>query len=106
MVRKIIILQDLKNHLSEHFGDEVIQVILFGSQARNEEHKGSDFDILVILKSKYDWRLKEKILDLCYDINLKYDIFIDVHLLADEEINELRGIQPIFQNAILYGIRA
>ena len=106
MDHKLTILQDLKNHLSQYFRDEILQVILFGSQARDSGSPGSDYDVLVILKSKHDWKIKERMMDLCYDIDLKYDIFIDVHLLAQEELNELRGKQPIFLNAIQNGIRA
>jgi uncharacterized protein len=106
MDHTLIILQDLKNHLSQHFKDEILQVILFGSQAINTGSNGSDYDVLVILKSKHDWITKERIIDLCYDIDLKYSIFIDVHLLAQEELIELRGKQPIFLNAIQNGIRA
>ncbi len=106
MNKKETILRDLKNHLCQHFSDEILEVILFGSQAVNKENAGSDFDVLVILKSKYDWKIKEMIIDLCYDINLKYDIIIDVHILAKEEMNELRGKQPVYLNAIQKGIRA
>jgi len=106
MDEKKIIIRDLKNHLSQHFRDEIIQVILFGSQAINQENPESDYDVLVILKSKPDWRVKERIIDLCYDIDLKYDIFIDVHLLSEDELMELRGKQPVFLNAIQNGIRA
>lgn len=106
MNKKENILRDLKNHLCQHFSDEILEVILFGSQAVNKENAGSDFDVLVILKSKYDWKIKEMIIDLCYDINLKYDIIIDVHILAKEEMNELRGKQPVYLNAIQKGIRA
>jgi len=102
----MVIIQDLKNHLAQYFGDEIVQVILFGSQARKTERSESDYDVLIIVKSKLNWKIKEKIIDLCYDIDLKYDIIIDLHILAEEEINELRGKQPIFHNAIETGIRA
>jgi len=103
---KLIILQDLKSHLTQYFRDEILQVILFGSQAKNLSTPGSDYDVLIILRSKHDWKTKERILDLCYDIDLKYDIFIDLHLLSQDELSELRGRQPIFLNAFQNGIRA
>ena len=106
MNKKIRILQDLKKHLSQYFGEEILQVILFGSQAKGTDHSGSDYDVLVIVKSKNNWEIKNKIIDLCYDIDLKYGIIIDLHILAEGEINELRGRQPIYFNAIETGIRA
>ena len=35
MSNKIIILQDLKNQLKDFFGDDLINIYLFGSQAKN-----------------------------------------------------------------------
>ena len=105
MDKKLIVLQDLKKHLSHHFGNEVVNVILFGSQATGKEHPDSDYDVLILLKSRYDWQTKGKIIDLCYDIDLKHDIIIDPHMLAEEEVNTLRGRQPIFMNAMQNGIK-
>ena len=106
MNNKIRILQDLKKHLIQYSGDEILQVILFGSQAKGTDKSDSDYDVLVIVKSRNNWKIKNKIIDLCYDIDLKYGIIIDLHILAEAEINELRGKQPIFLNAIETGIRA
>lgn len=105
MDKKLTILRDIKDNLSHHFGNELINVILFGSQAKNKEHPYSDYDILIILKTKYNWKVKDKVMDLCYDIDLKYDIIIDPHIIAEDELNTLRGKQPIYSNAMQYGIK-
>jgi len=105
MNKKISILKDLKIQLSRIPEAELQNLYLFGSQARNSESVDSDFDILILLKYKHDWKTKGKILDACYDIDLKYDILIDPHILAVEELNSLRGRQPIFINAISNGIK-
>ena len=44
--------------------------------------------------------MKNTILDICYDIDLKYDIIIDAHLLSTQELESKRGKQPIFVNAL------
>jgi len=105
MSTKIIILQDLKNQLSNYFGNDLINIYLFGSQAKNIETDDSDYDILILMKSKKDWKTKDKVIDICYDIDLKHDILIDPHILAEEELTSIRGKQPIFINAMLNGIR-
>ena len=46
------------------------------------------------------------ILDLCYDINLKYNILIDAHILSKKEIKSIRGKQSIFVNALKAVIHA
>jgi predicted nucleotidyltransferase len=106
MVPPLNIIRDLKSHLITHLGDIIKDVILFGSRSTGLAQPCSDFDILIILKTEPDWKLEKSISDWCYDIDLKYDIFTDVHLLSVSEIKSLRGKQPVFRNAILKGIYA
>ncbi len=100
------ILTELKNLLYKKLGDDLTDVILFGSQAYGGAHKNSDYDFLVILKEKPDWLLKRKISEYCYELDLKYEIFVDIHILGEEELQTLRGKQPIFQTALEKGIYA
>lgn len=106
MIDKHKILTDLKIHFRQNYGDSIKDVILFGSQARGDSNKDSDYDILVILKQDYTHQDERKIINLCYDIDLKYDIIIDVHILSTKELKSLRGKQPIFINALRNGIYA
>ncbi len=105
-IQNEIILSELKSHLIKNYGDSVKDVILFGSQARGDSKKFSDYDVLIILKNDYSGKDENKILDLCYDIDLKHDILLDVHIISDKELKTIRGKQPIFINAIKSGIYA
>jgi predicted nucleotidyltransferase len=100
------ILSDLKNHLITNFGNSIKDVILFGSQARGDSKEYSDFDVLILLDKEYSGKDENRILDLCYDIDLKYNILIDAHILSIKELNTIRGRQPVFVNAIKSGIHA
>jgi predicted nucleotidyltransferase len=106
MSTSIQIIKDLKHHLQKNIGDNVHDIILFGSRASESNKVDSDYDILIVLKEKPDWKLKRKISDYCYDIDLKYGIITDTHILASSEINSLRGKQPVYQDAIQNGIYA
>ena len=106
MNRKQKILSNLKSHLNKHLDGDVKDVILFGSQARGTNSKDSDYDILLILKREINSKDENKILDLCYDIDLQYNILIDVHILSNSKLDSARGKQPIFYNAINSGIYA
>jgi predicted nucleotidyltransferase len=72
--KKRSILRDLKRSLVENLETNIIDVILFGSQLSKNSHPDSDFDILIILKDNPDWKLEREISDICYDIELKYEI--------------------------------
>jgi len=100
----IKILKELKRHLITNVGSEIDSVILFGSQSDNSSNIDSDYDILIVLNKKADRILKRRISDYCYDIELKYEILIDAHIISKNELNTIRGKQPIFQNAIKKGI--
>lgn len=106
MIDKRLILIDLKNRLEEHYSDLVKNVVLFGSQATNEATDFSDYDVLILLNQDYTHQDENRILDICYEVDLKYDILIDAHLLSIKELNSKRGKQPIFVNALKDGIYA
>jgi len=103
---KRIILIDLKRKLEEQYSDSIKNVVLFGSQANNNANEYSDYDILILLNQDYNKNDENKILDICYDIDLKYDIIIDAHLLSTKELETKRGKQPIYVNALKNGIYA
>lgn len=105
-VENKIILAELKNHLIQNYGNSVKDVILFGSQALGNPEKFSDYDILIVLKHAYTGQDENKILDLCYEIDLRFDILLDVHIISDKELTAIRGKQPIFTNAVKSGIYA
>ena len=58
----------------------------------------SDYDVLVILGNDYSGKDENKILDLCYDIDLKYDILLDVHIISSKELKRLNNIIEKFLN--------
>ena len=104
--KNILILGELKKLLIDRFGEDLVHVILFGSQINGRSHQYSDYDILIILKDNFDWKVKREISDICTDIDIKHDLIIDFHVLSVEELNSLRGRQPIFQNALSNGVYA
>jgi predicted nucleotidyltransferase len=102
---KIKILKDLKNDLSIHLKDNLKDVVLFGSQLTDNKPE-SDYDILIVVKHKDNWKLERLISDICYEIDLKYNIITDTHVLSETEFDAPRGKQPIFINALNQGYHA
>jgi uncharacterized protein len=98
------ILKELKELLSQKFGDIVEQVILYGSRAHGAAREYSDYDILIILNTDYDWRKENEILKICNDVNLKYDILIDLKIISRYELLTIKGKQPFIQEAIETGL--
>lgn len=106
MADKLTILKELKSCLQKGYKDSVKDIILFGSQAYGDPTENSDYDVLIVLTKDYTARDENKIYDLCYDIDLKYNIIIDAHLISEKELGTIKGKQPIFTKAIKLGIYA
>ncbi|MCD4745188.1 MAG: nucleotidyltransferase domain-containing protein [Bacteroidales bacterium] len=102
-----LIIKELKDLLIENFRNTISDVVLFGSQHKGTATKDSDVDVIIVLKKEYDWKMKRKINDLCYEIDLKYDIFLDTQIISLNELkNSIRGKHPIFFNALKEGYYA
>lgn len=49
------ILERFKQHCQQQYGQRLVKLVLFGSQARGDFSPGSDIDVLVVLKPLLDW---------------------------------------------------
>ncbi len=107
MTDKTKILGDLKFRLIKRLGDDLHDLILFGSYAHSSEKEHSDFDILIILNTPVHWKLKSQIRDICYDVSLDNDIFIDSKIVSRHDL-EMKswGKHPLFTDAIKNGVHA
>ncbi len=102
-----IILKELKEILVAHFGADIKDVILFGSRTTGKAHEGSDYDVLIILNHDYNWKYQDKITSVLYEMELKYDIFIDTKVASVYELkNTIKGIEPIYVDAVREGMYA
>ena len=105
-MNNLTIIRDLKGYLQKGYDDPVKNIILFGSQVDGNSNDNSDYDILIILDKDYNPHDENRIYDLCYDIDLKYDIVIDVHLISQRELDTIKGKQPIYIKALKSGLYA
>jgi predicted nucleotidyltransferase len=102
-----ILAQEIKQHLNIHLDGNVSDIVFFGSQIKGNSKPDSDYDVLIVLKSNYNRKIKRLINDLCYDFDLKYDIFLDTQIISENELKVgLRGKHPIFKTALKEGLHA
>lgn len=100
------LLIEIKQKLFQEFPGIIDKVILFGSQIKGKATEDSDYDILVVVNIDYDWEFKTKIYDTIYDLDLKYDILIDVKIISLNELKTIKGYQPFIIEAFEQGIVA
>ena len=94
----------LKTRLLACFPDDVDRVILYGSRAAGTADSHSDYDILVVLKRHYDWRLKNRIYDETWEVDRDHDILTDIRLISRDELDTIKGFQPFVRDALEKGI--
>ena len=93
------ILAKLKKHLESVYGERLVLLVLFGSQARKNATPHSDIDVMIVLAEEVDIpqenkRLSEFVAAPC----LEYDVLI-THVWAGLQDWETR------QNPLLINIR-
>jgi predicted nucleotidyltransferase len=75
----------IKTHLTETYGEGIRKVILYGSHARGEATKDSDVDVLVLVDQSLDPReVEDSLSDLLYDIILEEGELISVVTVSEE----------------------
>lgn len=107
MMKKKFFLKELKALLTAHFGEDIKDVILFGSRVTGKAYKDSDYDVLIILNSDYDMEYQDRITAVLYEMELEYDIFIDTKIISATELRRtIKGRHPLYVDALQEGIYA
>ncbi|MEN9523883.1 MAG: hypothetical protein RL065_2260 [Bacteroidota bacterium] len=84
--------------------DNQAEVILFGSHARGDNRKNSDWDFLILTKKNSDKISQEKFWQLLYKIELNADEVISP-LIRNKNDWEQNSFLPIYQQVKKDGIR-
>jgi uncharacterized protein len=84
--------------------DPNAQVILFGSRARGDYRKDSDWDFLILTDLLVDWKLKDRIRNEIFDTELDTEQCITSLIENNKEWQELE-LTDIYQNVVEDGIK-
>ena len=78
------------------------RIILFGSRARGDAHKDSDYDVLLLVK-KHTKELEDQINDIAYEMLDRYGKLV---MIFDFEVTvyEKAKIDPLFLNIRREGV--
>lgn len=81
--------------LQGRFGAQLVDVLLFGSQARGEATDVSDVDVMVILDQPSERDLSEA-RGLAFDIWLTYRVLLSIRAFSARGWQELHAMQSLF----------
>jgi predicted nucleotidyltransferase len=99
-----LLLAELRRRFETLHGERLVQMILFGSQARGDAEPGSDVDVLVVLKDPVDVGEEvDRTIDLVADLSLQHNEVISCVFLGENRFKHRYG--PLLRNVRREGIR-
>lgn len=82
------------------------EVFLFGSRARQDSKRTSDWDLLILLDIKsLSFDYETKIMDIFYDIELETGEIISPLIYSKSDWRDKYSITPLYENIEKEGIR-
>lgn len=71
------LLTELRSRLRTLYGERLVKLVLFGSQARGDAEAGSDIDVLVVLGGRVTpSREIARTGEVCAELSLKYEVVV------------------------------
>lgn len=81
------ILAELRQQLHQLYGPRLVQLLLYGSQARGDAEPGSDIDVLVVLDGPIRaYEEIERTGGIVADLSLKYDVVISCVYVSPQQL--------------------
>lgn len=98
-------LTEFKETLNNIFKNRIKTMLLYGSKARGDYNRASDIDVFILIEEG-DFEVRDKIVDISYDIFLKYEVLISPRVINMNEYVILNRWQTAFiKNLQRDGIR-
>ena len=95
---------DIVNGLLSIFREDILQIILYGSVAKEEDTSESDIDIAIILKSELTNERRKEFISLSADLDLKYDRIFSIIDINKKRLDEWGKVLPFYVNIQQEGI--
>lgn len=98
------ILTELKQRLTDLYGERLDRLILYGSQARGDAEPDSDIDVLVVLKGPVNgWKEILHAEDVTSAVSLRHGVFVAPFFVSESDFH--RSDKPLLSNVRTEGIR-
>ncbi|MFO7369022.1 MAG: nucleotidyltransferase domain-containing protein [Bacteroidales bacterium] len=103
-MRKELILGKIKKAIYQK--DPQAEVYLFGSRARGDSRKNSDWDILILIDNKsVTNEIEDNFRDNLYDLELESGQIISTFIYPKEYWKSYLSYSPLYKNVYKEGIR-
>ena len=97
------VLRKFRHAIEQIYGERLINVVLFGSQARGDAQDGSDIDLLIVLHGPVDPNAEiERLSAVKARICLEHNVVISCVYFDAAEVRE--GASPLLRNVRREGV--
>ena len=79
-------IQQFTTKAKQLLGNNLVDILIYGSVARNETHPDSDIDVIVIVK-RNAFKNQMKLAQLAFDILLETGEYISVQTMKPKDLN-------------------
>ena len=102
-LEKIIVI--IKDGYRQVYGDDIIDIYLYGSYARGDYDSESDIDFVAVVKGdRLDLQRKlKKMWELSADLGLENDVIISPTVIPYNEFTKYQNTLPYYRNIIKEG---
>lgn len=90
--------EELISGLCGIFGDDIRQIILYGSVARNEATAESDIDIAIILNGSLSGDVRDAFLEFSAHLDLKYEKVFSIIDIDRRNMEKWGDVLPFYRN--------
>jgi predicted nucleotidyltransferase len=81
--------EEFVKRLRQGLTSNMLDVRLFGSEARGEATSESDIDVLVVVQPDTDRvQLEDRIIDIAFDVNLDFGVYISPRVVTPGILND------------------
>ncbi|MEN9798515.1 MAG: hypothetical protein RL653_2211 [Pseudomonadota bacterium] len=85
-----VIAREFGQAVRRELGDDVKELVLFGSRARGDAHEGSDYDVLLVVPARTR-ELRDRLLDIEVDFMNRYGALFATLLRSVDEWRATAG---------------
>lgn len=100
-------IRKLSHAMRLQYGRRIRGIRIFGSVARGTDDVGSDIDVMVVFDDAMgpvNWRLERALRDMTFPIELAEDVVFDLKVVAEHDLQGLRGHSPFMERVTAEGV--
>ena len=92
------IIRDLIDGLQKIFDTNILQIVLYGSVARQEETPESDVDIAIIVQDNYIAKVFDRFMEWNAELDMKYERVFSIIDIERSKMDKWGSILPFYRN--------